>query len=230
MLICFLFKDDIIATPAHPRAALLQVLALCFAYPERALFKDFSITIPAGLSLLRGGDGSGKTSLLRLLAGELVADAGQLQILDVELARDPLAYRRQVFWVDPRCEDFDQMAVLEYFDAVRRSYPDFDEALLAQVVAGLALTPHLEKNFYMLSTGSKRKVWLAAAFACGATLTLFDEPLAALDKASADFVLQLLGQAAAQSTRAYLISHYDTLGGLELAGVIDLDSRGTTSK
>lgn len=225
MVLCFLFKDDIIATPAHPRTALLQALALCFAYPERALFKDFSIAIPPGLSLLLGSDGSGKTSLLRLLAGELVADGGQLQILDVELARDPLTYRRRVFWVDPRTLHYDQLSVLEYFDAVRQSYPDFDDMLLAQIVAGLALTPHLEKNFYMLSTGSKRKVWLAAAFACGATLTLFDEPLAALDKPSANFVLQLLGQAAAQSTRAYLISHYDTLGGLELASVIDLDSR-----
>lgn len=220
-------------TPAiqtSPAAPLLQVTNLHFAYPQGALFSDLSFDIPPGLSLLRGGDGSGKTTLLRLLAGELVADAGQLQIQEIHLAQQPLAYRRRVFWVDPRTEHYDQLSVLAYLETVRQSYPDFDDTLLTQVVAGLALTPHLEKNFYMLSTGSKRKVWLAAAFACGATLTLFDEPLAALDKPSANFVLQLLGQAATHSTRAYLISHYDTLGGLELAGVIDLDSRGSAGK
>lgn len=213
-----------------PSAPLLQVTNLHFAYPEHALFEKLSILIPPGLSLLRGGDGSGKTTLLRLLAGELAADSGELRIQGVDLARDPLEYRQQVFWVDPRSDQHDQLSVLAYLDTVRLFYPSFDETLLAEAIAGLALAPHQDKALYMLSTGSKRKVWLAAAFASGATLTLLDEPLAALDKVSADFVLQLLGQAAGQSSRAYLISHYDTLDGLELAGLIDLDSRGSTSK
>lgn len=221
-----------IQTPAiqdSPTVPLLQVTDLHFAYPQQALFKNLSIRIPPGLSLLRGGEGSGKTTLLRLLAGELMPDGGQLQIQGADLAPDPLAYRQQVFWVDPRTDQHDQLSVPAYLDTVRQSYPAFDEALLAEAITGLALASHLEKKMYMLSTGSKRKVWLAAAFASGAALTLLDEPLAALDKSSVDFVLQLLAQAAGQTNRAYLISHYDTLDGLEFADVINLDSRGSTS-
>ena len=201
---------------------LLQVSGLCLAYPQRELFKDLSIDIPPGVSLIRGEGGCGKTSLLRLFAGELAADSGQLQLNQISAGQQPQAYRRQVFWIDPRTDAFDQISPLAYFDTVRQAYSDFDDALLAQMVLGLALTAHLEKALYMLSTGSKRKVWLAAAFASGATLTLLDEPFAALDQASIRFVMQLLAQAAGQGKRAWVVSHYDSLDQIALAALIDL--------
>ncbi|MDO9194008.1 MAG: ATP-binding cassette domain-containing protein [Undibacterium sp.] len=203
---------------------LLQVSGLCLAYPQRELFKDLSIDIPPGVSLIRGEGGCGKTSLLRLFAGELAADSGQLQLNQISAAQQPQAYRRQVFWIDPRTDAFDQISPLAYFDTVRQASPDFDDALLAQMIPGLALTAHLEKALYMQSTGSKRKVWLAAAFASGATLTLLDEPFAALDQASVRFVMQLLTQAAGQGKRAWVVSHYDSLDPIALAALIDLPS------
>jgi ABC-type multidrug transport system ATPase subunit len=208
----------------NPPSVLLQVTGLCLAYPQRELFKDFSIDIRPGVSLIRGEGGSGKTSLLRLFAGELAADAGQLQLKQLSLAQQPQAYRRQVFWHDPRSDAFEQISALAYFDTVRQAYPGFDEKLLAQMVLGLALTVHLDKALYMLSTGSRRKVWLAAAFASGATLTLLDEPFAALDQASVRFVMQSLAQAAAQTARGWVVSHYDSLEQIALAALIDLPS------
>jgi hypothetical protein len=50
----------------------------------------------------------------------------------------------------------------------------------------------MDKKLFMLSTGSKRKVWLAAGFASGADLLLLDEPFAALDAPSIAFVKELL--------------------------------------
>jgi len=51
----------------------------------------------------------------------------------------------------------------------------------------------------MLSTGSKRKVWQAAAFASGAALNLIDDPFAGLDQGSINFVTQQLNQAVHRS-------------------------------
>ncbi|KAF3997248.1 ATP-binding cassette domain-containing protein [Glaciimonas immobilis] len=178
--------------------------------------------IPPGVTLIRGGDGTGKTSLLRLLAGELPADAGRLQINDIDLADDPAAYRRQLFWTDARSEAFDQMTPIAYFTSMKLLYPDFDETLLTDLIEGLSLTPHLEKNLYMLSTGSKRKVWLAAAFASGAVVTLLDDPFAALDKASINFVMQFLDKMAGHGSRAWVVSHYDAPCSAPLAATIDL--------
>ena len=114
-----------IATPA-----LLQVDGLCFSYPQRALFTQLSARIPPGLTLVRGGDGSGKTTLLRLLAGALPAQAGALQINDIRLADQPFAYRQQVFWADPRANDFDPLTALDYFKSALGQYPKFNQALL----------------------------------------------------------------------------------------------------
>lgn len=208
--------------PAITTKVVLQAQGLCFDYPQRALFTDWSARIPPGVTLVRGGDGCGKTTLLRLLAGELPAAAGQLELNGVRLDQQPDAYRLQVFWIDPRSDAFDQMTALDYFQSVRKLYPGFDQQLLADLIAGLSLAPHLDKFLYMLSTGSKRKVWLAAAFASGAALTLLDEPFAALDKASVGFVIALLQDAADHPARAWVLADYQAPGNTPLAAIIDL--------
>ena len=208
--------------PAITTPAVLQVKGLCFHYPQRELFTDWSARIPPGVTLVRGGDGSGKTTLLRLLAGELPVDSGRLQLNEASLDEQPGAYRQQVFWADPRSEAFDQMTPVDYFESQQRLHPGFDTPLLADLIEGLSLAPHLDKFLYMLSTGSKRKVWLAAAFASGAALTLLDEPFAALDKASINFVMALLKEAANHSARAWVIAHYEAPGDTPLAAIIDL--------
>ncbi|MFI5444719.1 ATP-binding cassette domain-containing protein [Polaromonas sp. UC242_47] len=206
--------------PALP--AILHVEGLCFAYPERTLFADWSASISPGVSLVRGGDGRGKTTLLRLLAGALPADAGRLQIQGIGLLDQAPAYRQQLFWVDPRTDAFDQMTPLEYLEAQRGFYPGFDEQMLKALIEGLALAPQMDKQLYMLSTGSKRKVWLAAAFASGAALTLLDMPFAALDKASIGFVLGLLQEAADHPARAWMVADYEAPREVRLSGLMDL--------
>ncbi|MES2537993.1 MAG: ATP-binding cassette domain-containing protein [Pseudomonadota bacterium] len=210
--------------PAITSPAVLQVSDLCFHYPQRELFTGWSTRILPGVTLVRGGDGSGKTTLLRLLAGELPAHAGQLQVNTIRLDDQPNVYRQQVFWADPRSDAFDQMTAVDYFKSLHRSYPGFDERLLPGLIDGLSLEPHLDKFLYMLSTGSKRKVWLAAAFASGAAVTLLDEPFSALDKVSIRFVIELLEEAAKDPARACVIAGYEAPGDVPLAGVIDLGS------
>lgn len=208
--------------PAIATTAVLQVRGLSFRYPQRVLFTDWSARIPPGVTLLRGGDGCGKTTLLRLLAGELAADAGQLQLGEARLDQQPDAYRRQAFQADPHSDAFDRMTALDYFRSLQLLHPGFDQPRLAGLIEGLSLAPHLGKFLYMLSTGSKRKVWLAAAFASGAALTLLDEPFAALDKASVDFVMALLEDAADHPARAWVIADYQAPRDVRLAAVIDL--------
>ena len=215
-------EDRPIEPLATPLAAVLQVDGLCFNYPQRPLFTHWSASISPGVTLLRGDDGSGKTTLLRLLAGELPAQAGALQLKGVSLKEQPQAYRQQVFWADPRSESFDQMTPRGYFQSLPHQYPRFDTLLLDDLIEGLSLTPHLDKSLFMLSTGSKRKVWLAAAFASGAPLTLLDEPFAALDKASIGFVLELLEDAADHLARAWVMADYEAPDQVALAAIIDL--------
>jgi hypothetical protein len=82
-------------------------------------------------------------------------------------------------------------------------YAGFDQAALLQLIDGLALEPHLFKQIQMLSSGTRRKVWITAAFASGAALTLLDDPLAALDKSSALFVLSQMAALAQDGQRTF---------------------------
>ena len=74
----------------------------------------------------------------------------------------------------------------------------------------------------MLSAGSKRKVWLAAAFTSGATVTLLDEPFAALDKASINFLLERLESISQNTNRAWVIADYEVPQNLSAVNTIDL--------
>ncbi len=207
-------------TPTSP--VILEVKDLDFGYPGHAMFSQWSASLPPGVSLILSGDGRGKTTLMRLLAGELSAGAGDLCINGITLNTHAKDYCQQVFWTEPRTNAFDQMTPMAFFDLQRNAYGGFDNAALTRYVDGLSLAPDLHKQLFMLSTGSKRKVWLAAAFASGAALTLLDMPFAALDKASIAYVLSLLDEAATHTTRAYVVADYVAPVGVPLAATIDL--------
>ena len=203
-------------------APVLQFEDLHFSYPGGQLFNQLSGDLKPGVTLIQGGDGRGKTTLMRLLAGDLDAQAGQLQINGIRLQDQPAIYRQQLFWVDPRTTAFDQLTPLAFFKSQRILYPRFDSTRLDTLVESLDLAPHLHKQLFMLSTGSKRKVWLAAAFASGASVTLLDMPFAALDQASIGVVLDLLATTAPSTERAWVLADYAAPAGVPLVASIHL--------
>lgn len=203
--------------------AILQARGLTFAFPQQPVFNHFSVAIPNGLTYVVGDESSGKTTLLRLFAGDLTPQAGSIAVCGINQAGNLASYKQHVFWVDPRTTAHDGISPNEYFDLQRRIYPAFDDGMLATLIEGLSLNDHTSKAMYMLSTGSKRKVWLAAAFASSATVTLLDEPFAALDKASINFLIQRLKALTQSSDRAWVITDYEVPQNLSANYIIDLD-------
>jgi ABC-type transport system involved in cytochrome c biogenesis ATPase subunit len=205
-----------------PEEPVLQVKGLRFGWAGQPLFDPLSFEIPPGVSLVRGDDGSGKSTLLRLVAGAQNADAGTLAIHGIHLDRQHDAYRHQVFWIDPQTEAHDALAAGGYLESLSHHYPNFNTEAMAELVDGFVLRPHLAKPMYMLSTGSRRKVWLAAAFAAGTPLTLIDQPFAALDAPSIRFLHELLQDAAEHPSRAWLLADHEAPSGLLLKKTIDI--------
>lgn len=204
---------------------LLLIDGLRFAYPEVPLFDGLSAQVPAGATLVLGGDSSGKTTLVRLLAGELAAGAGQLVLQGVPLQSAPADYRARVFWGDPRSGALDELGVQDWLAALPERYPRFDAGALARHIEGFDLQEHLSKRFLMLSTGTRRKVWTAGALASGAALTLLDEPVAGLDKPSIQYLQQALAALAGAADRAVVVAHYDALVGVPWQATIALPER-----
>jgi ABC-type transport system involved in cytochrome c biogenesis ATPase subunit len=202
--------------------AFLLADALGFSYPQGAVFANVSLHASAGVCLVRGGDGRGKSTLLRVLAGDLPAGSGSLQLKGIDLKAQPDAYKAQVFWMDFKTTAFNAITAKAFLHAAAAQHGAFDPLCLPALIEGLSLQEHMDKPLYMLSTGSKRKVWLAAAFASGAALTLLDDPFAALDKPSIRFVTAQLAAATGQLSRVFVVAHYESLGAVPLVCQLDL--------
>lgn len=204
-------------------AAVLQIRQLAFAYPgQPALASSWSGDVRPGVTLMYGDTGSGKSTLLRLLAGMQPAASGELVLAGIHLREAPAAYSREVYFVEPWTETFDQVSARDYAASLQAADTRVDAALWQSLVDGFALAPHVDKPLYMLSTGSKRKVWLAAGLASGRALILLDEPTGGLDGPSTRCLWQALDRLAEQGRSAVVLASAARVDQVALAGVIEL--------
>lgn len=208
--------------PDQPAPRITQAQALSHAWGERVLFSQLDLAIPSGVTLLHGDEQTGKTTLLWILAGELQPTGGALQTLGVNPAQQLDAYAPLVFRTDPLNAALDRTSPAQWLATLPERYPRFHADALTYLINGFALQPHMDKPLYMLSAGSRRKVWLSAAMASGAVLTLIDQPFAALDTPSARLLLEVLQDFAQSSNRACVLADYEAPMGVRLAGTIAL--------
>jgi ABC-type multidrug transport system ATPase subunit len=164
------------------------------------------------VSWVCGDEGKGKTTLLRLLAGDVQPTTGQV-----------FTPEGGVFWVDLQDAVHDTTTVQACWDALRAHYPRWNQDLLQDLAEELDMTQHLDKRLNMLSAGSRRKVVVVAALASGATVTLLDQPFAALDLASVRVIHEFLQEAAEHPSRAWIVADYEAPTHLPVASVLNLD-------
>ena len=173
-----------------------------------------SYTWPAGVSWVCGDEGKGKTTLLRLLAGDVQPTTGTVAQPD-----------GGVFWVDLQGPEHDATTVQACWSHLRERYPQWNEELLNDLAQALDMTRHLDKQLHMLSAGSRRKVMVIAALASGACITLLDQPFLALDFASIGIIKDFLHDAAEHPSRAWIVADYEAPNDLPLVTVLNLDCR-----
>jgi ABC-type multidrug transport system ATPase subunit len=216
-------RTDIAGLTTRTDVTMLQIRELAFAYPDQpALASGWSAELLPGITLLFGDTGSGKTTLLRLLAGLQAAATGELVLAGIDLRESPAAYAREVYFVEPWTEAFDQVSARTYASSLQAADARFDAALWQSLVDGFSLAPHVDKPLYMLSTGSKRKVWLAAGLASGRALVLLDEPTGGLDAPSTRCLWQALDSLAQRGGGTVVLASAAWVDQVALAGLIEL--------
>ncbi len=212
---------DASTSPSCPVLLLAEDLVLdC---PGSEPLRLTGLQLRPGLALVRSDEDRDMTMLLRLLSGTVKPRIGQMQWRSDSRPVPTTELDRLVFWIDAADRSQDQVSVSAYWQQLRRRYPRWNDAMLDELQAELGLTPHLDKALSMLSTGSRRKVALAAALAAGAALTLLDRPYAALDLPSRRCITRCLLGCASQTERIYVMADYEAPEGVPLSQVIDLN-------
>ena len=208
---------------APSSAPLIRVQGLRWQFPQASepVFDALSFDLPAGVSWVCGDEGRGKSTLLRLLAGQLSPQGGSIGLGADGATLSPADLKRRVSWHDAHEASPDQQLVQSILE--QRVPPEAREQLPA-LLHGLSLQEHLGKPLYQLSTGSRRKVFIAATLARPCTLALLDQPGTALDAPSLRFLRETFARWAHNGERALLIADYQAPEDLELASLIDLDA------
>lgn len=163
--------------------ALLSVHDLACARGDRLLFKGMNFSLGAGeLLLVQGGNGQGKTSLLRLLTGLARPEAGEVRWRGGPIGKQREAYHAEMIYLGHANgvkDDLDPLENLRFAAGLQGRA--FDPTRAGATLEQLGLARCLDLPCRVLSFGQRRRVALAALLLADATLWILDEPLTGLD-------------------------------------------------
>lgn len=206
--------------------AALTVEALRVVRGQTLAVRDVSLEVPAGSWFgLIGANGSGKTSVLRAIAGRLAAQSGQFRIGGIDLTADRAARARAIgFAPNPAMlpEGLTTRAILSLAGG------GLDPALAAidALAPALEIERLIENRLGACSAGMRQRIAIACAFARPTEIVILDEPFNWLDPLAAyDLRLALRARVDAGLTLVTALHDLTTLAGSCDAGALLADGR-----
>ena len=190
-------------------SVLLQTRELSCVKDDRCLFEGLNLSLESGqILLVEGKNGSGKTSLLRILTGLSLPESGEVLWQGKPISEVGADYYEQVNYVG-------------HHDGIKRDLTCLENLRLIQAMgrpSDIALDDALEQvNLYRfgenfvatLSAGQKRRLALARLIVTQAQLWIMDEPFTSLDKASMALFQGLFERHLEQGGIIVMTSHHD---------------------
>lgn len=196
---------------------MLQARQLECTRGSRRLFHDLSFELDAGQALRIGGEnGSGKSSLLRIIASLSPVESGEIHWKGARIGALGEDYRRDLLFIGHANGTKDDLSSIENLRyALALAGTRFDEPTLRNALdeQGLGAAAHLPAR--LLSQGQRRRAALCRlAFAADKALWILDEPFAALDTAAVRRVGSMMGAHVARGGVVVYTTHQDAdLGG-----------------
>ncbi len=177
----------------------VRVTKLSFSYPGRTLFKNLTVDFsPGGLTLIRGPSGCGKSTFLKLIAGLMPLESGEVSLTTVQgIAIEP----RQIAYVHQDCHLIDHWTIAENFSLVSK-----DPHRQIAAMKNFDLSLPLNQKIQLLSGGEKQRISLIRMFLQEPELVLLDEPTAHLDDEHTEAAIKLIKKQLRQKT-VLVVSH-----------------------
>lgn len=190
---------------------VLEARGLACVRGERRLFADLHLSISAGECLhVRGENGVGKTSLLRLLTGLAKPESGEVLWNHQSISKNSAAFHRALLFLGHRGalkEDLTAFENLKLYAAIDDIDLADEKALAALWRFGLRGREYLPVS--CLSAGQKRRVLMARMLTRQAKLWILDEPFNALDIHAVQVLQTLITEHVEQGGLVVLTSHQE---------------------
>jgi len=165
---------------------------------------DVGFEIPSGgIVGLIGPNGSGKTTILRMLSTFLPPDSGTIVVAGYDATRDPASIREHLGYLPEALPDHPDARVVEYLDFRARLKGITRTARIAEIdrcLAACQMTGSRNRLIGRLSQGQKRRVGLADALLGSPPVLLLDEPTIGLDPLQVRRVREILRELSASTT------------------------------
>jgi len=176
---------------------------------ERLLFKNLGFELGAGEALLvRGGNGHGKTSLLRILCGLSQPAAGEVRWRDQPISSEHELYCREMAYVGHVNGIKDDLTPLENLRlAAALDGRELDLPVAVAALEQVGLSRCMDFPARVLSFGQRRRVALAGLMTAGALLWILDEPLTGLDVHGVAMVEKLIRDHVVAGGMAIMTTH-----------------------
>ncbi|MBC2658392.1 cytochrome c biogenesis heme-transporting ATPase CcmA [Pseudomonas sp. MSSRFD41] len=201
---------------------LLEAVALACERDWRMLFEHLELRLTAGdMVQISGPNGSGKTSLLRLLAGLMQPTSGQVLLNGQPLQAQRAELARNLLWIGHAAGIKDLLTAEENLSWLCALHQPARSEAIWQALAAVGLKGFEDVPCHTLSAGQQRRVALARLYLDSPPLWILDEPFTALDKQG---VAQLEEHLAAHCERGgtVVLTTHHTLGRMP-SGYRDID-------
>jgi phospholipid/cholesterol/gamma-HCH transport system ATP-binding protein len=182
-------------------ASIIEIRNVGYAISGRPVFAGLDMDIPRGrITAVMGPSGTGKTTLLRLITGQVLADSGSIVVAGQELRgvrrADLYTLRRRMGMLFQNGALLTDLSVFENVAFPLREHTDLPERLIRQLVLtklqAVGLRGAAELMPSELSGGMTRRVALARAIVLDPEILIYDEPFVGLDPISLGVILRLI--------------------------------------
>jgi heme exporter protein A len=190
---------------------MLETSALQCMRGDRILFSDLSLSVRAGeLLYVRGENGAGKTSLLRLLCGLTLPAAGEVRWNGKNIRQLKEEFTKNLMYLGHRAGIKAELTALENlrFNAVLHGYELSENAAL-DALKQVGLRGREDLPAKVLSQGQQRRVALARLLISPAKLWILDEPYTALDVKAVQWVSDRLDEHLERDGMVVLTTHQE---------------------